>query len=84
MWFILFVLFTCLSFVQPKKPNNQINKRNQPVLALHTPRSLMGFFSILLGQPGPLREGRSLPNPRSLCIHDIPDEGVFDEKAASC
>ena len=35
------------------------------------------------GQPGPLREGRSLPDPLSLCIHDIPDEGVLDQKEAS-
>jgi hypothetical protein len=42
------------------------------------------FFSILLGQPGPLRKGRSLPDSLSLCIHNIPDEGILDEKAASC
>ena len=36
------------------------------------------------GQPVPLRKGRSLPDSLSLCIHDIPDEGVLDEKAASC
>ena len=41
------------------------------------------FFSILLGQPGPLRKGGSLPDSLSLCIHDIPDEGVLDEKAAA-
>ena len=46
--------------------------------------TLAGFFSILLGQPGPLREGGSLPDSLSLCIHDIPDERVLDEKAASC
>ncbi len=45
---------------------------------------LADFFSILLGQPGPLRKGGSLPDSLSLCIHDIPDEGVLDEKAASC
>mgnify|MGYP001562476046 CR=1 FL=1 len=54
-------------------------------LALHAPRSLAltGFFSILLGQPGPLREGRGLPDPLSLRIHDIPYEGILDEKASS-
>ena len=36
------------------------------------------------GQPGPLGEGGSLPDSLSLCIHDIPNEGVLDEKAASC
>jgi hypothetical protein len=41
------------------------------------------YFSILLGQPGPLRKGGSLPDSLSLCIHDIPDEGVLDEKAAA-
>jgi hypothetical protein len=45
---------------------------------------LADFFSILLGQPGPLRKSGSLSDSPSLCIHDIPDEGVLDEKAATC
>ena len=49
----------------------------------HDPWTLADCFSILLCQPGPLREGRGLPDPLFLCIHDIPDEGVLDEKAAS-
>ena len=38
--------------VQPNKPNDQINKRNQPVLALHASRSeeLKILLSILLGR----------------------------------
>ncbi len=32
----------------------------------------------------PRRERRRLPDPLSLCIHDIPDEGVLDKKAAPC
>ena len=42
------------------------------------------FVSILLGQPGPLRKGGSLPDSLALCIHDIPDQSILDEKAASC
>jgi len=54
----------------------------EPLSNARTP--LADFFSILLGQPGPLREGGSLPDSLSLCIHDIPDEGVLDEKTAAC
>lgn len=46
--------------------------------------TLTACFSILLRQPGPLREGRSLPDSLSLGIHDIPDESILDKKAASC
>jgi hypothetical protein len=49
IWFIWSVLFIWLiSFNQ----TNQINKRNQPVLALHAPRSLAlaDFLSIMLKQ----------------------------------
>jgi hypothetical protein len=45
IWFIWFVLFIwSVSF-------KQSNKRNQPVLALHAPRSLalVDFFSMRLG-----------------------------------
>jgi hypothetical protein len=35
-------------------------------------------------QPGPLVEGRGLPDSLLLCIEDIPDESIFDEKTASC
>ena len=45
---------------------------------------LTGFFSILLRQPGPLRKRGSLPDSLPFSIHNIPDEGVLDEKTASC
>jgi hypothetical protein len=65
--------------------------RSLPILlrcALREYRGLTGpslsFVSILLDQPGPLRKGGSLPDSLALCIHDIPDQSILDEKAASC
>jgi len=48
------------------------------------PPLLADFFSILLGQPGPLRKSRRLPDSLSSRINDIPDESVLDEKTAAC
>ncbi len=55
---------------------------SEPLSAERAP--MTDFFSILLRQPGPLRKRGSLPDSPALCIHDIPDQSILDEKAASC
>jgi hypothetical protein len=48
IWFVWIVLFIWLVSFYQTNQTDQINKRNQPILALHVPQPLADSFSILL------------------------------------
>src|SRR6185295_4332619 len=80
-----FTLAMCLGERKSPSSVSDLRESSTRVAPLRDARTkLADFFSILLSQPSPLRKGGSLPDSLPLSIHDIPDEGVLDEKASSC